>query len=148
MMSWPNQKVPTQPIGNLPSFSNISPKYHLNLFNLTIFYNFINSIWKNSNKCFECGMKMYYKLMTYCCGICMALHWGCTFGAVAFEAIWIFTPMMRLLSILLHPIRKIMAIVLGTCCAPMIETAGLLFSRIHVVNSTGEPPKPLGHLEG
>merc|ERR1719350_103189 len=87
-------------------------------------------------------MKMYYKLMTYCCGICIALHWGCTFGQVAFSAIWMYTPMMRLLSIMLHPIRKIMAIVLGTCCAPFAETMGLLFSRIHVTNSTGEPPKP------
>merc|ERR1712110_326600 len=88
-------------------------------------------------------MKLYYKLMTYCCGCCIALEWGCTFGAVAFSAIWCFTPMMRLLHILLTPFRKIFSIVLGTCMAPYVETLGLFFSRIHVTNSTGEPPKPL-----
>jgi hypothetical protein len=29
---------------------------------------------------------------------------------------------------------------------PIIETWGLIFSRIHVTQSTGEPPKPLGFL--
>ena len=32
--------------------------------------------------------------------------------------------------------------------APMYETAGLLFSRIHVTNSQGPPPKPLGMIDG
>ena len=31
---------------------------------------------------------------------------------------------------------------------PCVETAGLLFARIHVVNSTGTPPKPLGQMDG
>jgi len=29
-----------------------------------------------------------------------------------------------------------------------METAGLIFSRIHVVNSQGTPPKPLGAMDG
>jgi hypothetical protein len=28
-----------------------------------------------------------------------------------------------------------------------METAGLFFSRIHVVNSQGTPPKPLGAMD-
>ena len=32
--------------------------------------------------------------------------------------------------------------------APIVETFGLIFSRIHVTNSTGEAPKPLGQMDG
>ena len=71
-------------------------------------------IWKNSKKCFECGLKCWYQLLTYCCGICHALAWGCTFADVAFAAIWIITPSMRLLSIILHPTKKIMSILLSS----------------------------------
>ena len=104
-------------------------------------------VWTNSRKCFECGFSFYYKLCTYLCGICIALEWGCTFGAVAFSAIWCWTPYMRLMSIALAPTRKIFSIYLSTFVAPCMETAGLLFSRIHVVNSNGAPPKPLGALD-
>jgi len=103
-------------------------------------------IWKNSHKCFSCGMKFVYKLLTYCCGMCIALSWGCTFGEIAFANIWFFTPFMRLLTIVLHPLKKIFSIMLSTFLAPCIETYGLIFSRIHVTNSTGEPPKPLGTI--
>jgi len=103
-------------------------------------------IWQNSHKCFTCGMSFMYKLLTYCCGICIALGWGCTFAEVAFGTIWFYTPYMRLLSIVLHPVKKIYSIMLSTFLAPFMETIGLMFSRIHVVNSQGEPPRPLGEL--
>jgi hypothetical protein len=32
-------------------------------------------------------------------------------------------------------------------CVPCIEACGMCFSRIHVTNSTGEPPLPLGKME-
>ena len=71
-------------------------------------------IWKNAFKCFNCGMALWYKILTYCCGICIALGWGCAFAEVAFGAIWCFTPMMRLLTIVLFPIRKVMSIILSS----------------------------------
>ncbi len=100
-------------------------------------------VWENSHTCFRCGRNLCYKILTYLCGICIALYWGCTFACLAFEAIWCCTPSIRALHICLHPIKKIYAITLGAFLAPMMETLGLLFSRIHVTNSTGEPPKPL-----
>jgi hypothetical protein len=91
-------------------------------------------------------MKCGYNIFTYCCGLCVALYWGCAFAEIAFSAIWCFTPAMRLLSIILYPTKKVMSILLGTFLGPLMETYGLLFSRIHVVNSQGDPPKPLGDL--
>ena len=129
-------------------------------------------VWKNSYKCFNCGRNFCYKLLTFLCGICIALYWGCTFACLAFEAIWLWTPSIRALHIALHPIKKIYSITLGgenhcfsyarnnnnseklnpllflllAFLAPLMETLGLFFSRIHVTNSTGEPPKPLDGL--
>jgi len=56
--------------------------------------------------------------------------------------------MLRLLHITLHPFKKILNILLSTFFGPCYETAGLIFSRIHVTQSQGPPPKPLGAMDG
>ena len=69
-------------------------------------------VWKNSYKCFTCGKNNAYSILTLLCGIISALSWGCTFGCLAFEIIWCITPCVRLLNVLLHPIKKIFSIIL------------------------------------
>ena len=92
-------------------------------------------VWTNSYKCFTCGKNNAYKIMSLLCGICAgkfiqsneyclrfilinyfyilkALFWGCTFGCLSFKIIWCITPSMRLLNIVLHPIKKILQIIL------------------------------------
>lgn len=123
-------------------------------------------MWRNSYKCFTCGKNLCYKILTYLCGICIALAWGCEFACVSFYVIWFFGPMVRLLHIMLHPIKKIYQIYLSSkpssfilkifknslnktlyktvsflieaFLGPCMETFGLLFSRIHVTQSNGE----------
>merc|ERR1719360_213075 len=51
-------------------------------------------------------MKFVYKLLTYLCGMCIALNWGCHYAGLTFTTIWIYTPMIRLLTIAVHPIKK------------------------------------------
>lgn len=71
-------------------------------------------VWQNSYKCFNCGKNLCYQILTYLCGLCVALGWGCSFACVAFGAVWIWTPILRFLSIILHPTKKILAILLGS----------------------------------
>ena len=71
-------------------------------------------VWQNSSRCFTCGKNLCYQLLTYLCGLCVALGWGCTFACVAFSSIWCWTPLLRILSILLHPAKKIISIMLGS----------------------------------
>jgi len=52
------------------------------------------------------------------------------------------------MHIIAHPSRKIIALVLSIFLAPFMETFGLFFSRIHVTNSQGPPPPPLGAMDG
>ena len=69
-------------------------------------------VWRNSYKCFTCGKNNAYKILTFLCGIFAALSWGCTFGCLSFKIIWCITPSMRLLHIILHPVKKILSILL------------------------------------
>jgi hypothetical protein len=106
-------------------------------------------------------------IATYCCGICTALYWGCTFGSLAFFSIWIWTPFMRFLNIVLNPFKQFFYIILSgkkkflplvifyffilihyslVCVAPAVQVASLIFSRIHVTNSTSDAPEPIEFL--
>ena len=105
-------------------------------------------VWRNSFKCFTCGKNLCYKILTYLCGICIALGWGCNFACISFEVIWFWSPFLRALHIMLHPVRKIFQILLSTFLGPMMEVQALLFSRIHVTQSQGPPPKPLDMIDG
>ena len=71
-------------------------------------------VWQNAYKCFDCGKGCCYKLLTLICGLCVSLYWGCFFGYVAFCSIWIWTPFLRMVSIILHPTKKILGICLGS----------------------------------
>ena len=80
-------------------------------------------VWKNSYKCFTCGKNNAYMIMTFLCGIISALSWGCTFGCLSFIIIWCVTPLLRCISIILHPVKKILSILLTS-------NLNLLFSLI------------------
>ena len=80
-------------------------------------------VWKNSYKCFTCGKNLAYSITTLLCGIITALSWGCTFGCLSFHIIWCVTPFLRCLNIVLHPIKKILSIIL---------TSNLHFKLFHL----------------
>ena len=103
-------------------------------------------VWKNSFKCFSCGRDVCYRILTCFCGIPLALYWGCLFAIISFHEIWCTTPFIRCLHVSLYSIRKVSSIILGAIVAPIMETYGMLFSRIHVTMSNAEAPKPLGFL--
>merc|ERR1712110_824256 len=56
-------------------------------------------VWKNSYKCFECWKQLCYTIMTFCCGICIAMEWGCEFAYIAFTHIWFVSPCFKCLEI-------------------------------------------------
>ncbi|CAF1055669.1 unnamed protein product [Brachionus calyciflorus] len=105
-------------------------------------------VWRNSHKCFTCGRNLCYKILTYICGLPLALFWGCVFAMVSFSEIWCVTPHIRCLHVTLYSVKKMLSIILGSILGPIMETYGMIFSRIHITQSQGEPPKPLGSLPG
>ena len=74
----------------------------------------IDCVWKNSYKCFKCGKSLCYKILTLFTGICIALYWGCVFACVSYAIVWFVTPAMRLMHVVLFPIRKILSILLSS----------------------------------
>jgi hypothetical protein len=105
-------------------------------------------VWKNSFKCFTCGKNICYKILTFLCGICIALEWGCVFAQISFNVIWCWGPYLRAMHIMLHPIRKVLQICLSSFVGPVMEVVALIFSRIHVTQSQGPPPKPMDTIDG
>ncbi|CAF1055687.1 unnamed protein product [Brachionus calyciflorus] len=105
-------------------------------------------VWRNSFKCFTCGKNVCYKLLTFFCGICISLAWGCAFAQISFSVIWCFAPYLRALHVVLFPFKKIYSIILASFCGPLFETCGLVLSRIHVTQSQGPPPRPIDAIEG
>ena len=73
-------------------------------------------VWRNSEKCFTGAKNCCYRFLTFICGICIALYWGCEFACLSFYAIWCCTPYLRALHIALHPIKKVYSIMLGSKC--------------------------------
>jgi hypothetical protein len=104
--------------------------------------------WSIAFTVFRCSKKICYVILTCLCACPLAFMWGCKFAIVSFKVIWIITPCMRLIHITLFPLRQILSMCLNTFVGPIVETHGLIFSRISVTNSTGEPPKPLGYMPG
>ncbi|XP_060078224.1 caveolin-1-like [Ylistrum balloti] len=96
--------------------------------------NSIDCVWKNSYWCFNCGKNCCYKFMTCLCGICIALYWGCEFAIIAFDQIWCITPSLRVFSIYCGCAQKFFGTVVNCFLAPVCETFGLMFSKIHVTN--------------
>merc|ERR1712115_184720 len=99
-------------------------------------------VWKNSATCFKCGRDIIYKLVTFFCGIFIALDWGCQFGCLMIDIIWCVVPTLRYMHIALQPVRKTYSILLSTFYAPYMEATGMIFSRIHVTKSDGPAPLP------
>ncbi|XP_053377544.1 caveolin-1-like [Mercenaria mercenaria] len=88
--------------------------------------------WVNGFKCFECGKNVCYRILTLFCGLCIALFWGCEFAVTSFAHIWCYTPFIRDFSIGVGCLKKIFKIVLDCCVAPVCESFGLLFAKIHI----------------
>ena len=107
----------------------------------------MDCVWKNAHSCLDCGLSCCYKLVTFFCGLPIALMWGCGFAMISFYEVWLMTPGIRAFQIILSNLRKLMSIYLGAFVAPFYEVGGLLLSRIHVTTSTGEPPKPFGTMD-
>lgn len=124
-------------------------------------------VWRNSYKCFTCSKNICYKILTFLCGIFIAIFWGCAFAKISFTVIWCWSPALRALHIVLYPIKKILQIFLSSnstsfifvnftlissiliaFVGPCMEVHALIFSRIHVTQSQGPPPKPIDMIDG
>ncbi|XP_069142570.1 caveolin-1-like [Argopecten irradians] len=94
-------------------------------------------IWRLSYCCFNCGKLCAYRCLTFFYGPCIAVYWGCEFAFIAFEQIWLVTPLLRVFAIYCGSCQKLFGIILNCCLAPLCTTCGLFFSQINVANGEG-----------
>jgi len=88
----------------------------------------MDCVWKNSHKCFTCCKDLCYTIMTFCCGICIAMEWGCNFAYIAFVHIWYVTPCFKCLELNCGCCQKLYGMCIHCCLDPICEAIALCFS--------------------
>merc|ERR1712110_595528 len=87
-------------------------------------------VWKNSYKCFECWKQLCYTIMTFCCGICIAMEWGCEFRLHRLHTHLVCQPMLQVprnqLWMLPEIVRPLRALHAGS----MVRGSLSLFQRL------------------
>ncbi|XP_064606148.1 caveolin-1-like [Liolophura sinensis] len=86
-------------------------------------------VWRFSYLCFEFWKNFCYKLATLCCGLCIAMNWGCVFAETAFYHVWYITPALKIMEINCGPWKKCCRICLSCLMDPCCESMGLLFHK-------------------
>ncbi|KAK3102719.1 hypothetical protein FSP39_013424 [Pinctada imbricata] len=87
----------------------------------------IDCVYTCSYKCYECWKGLCYKIATLCCGICIAIEWGCEFAAIAFCHIWCISPCMKIVDINCGLCSRIYRLCIDCCCTPCYESVGGIF---------------------
>ncbi|XP_064606147.1 caveolin-1-like [Liolophura sinensis] len=87
----------------------------------------MNCVWKFTYKCFTLWKQLCYNIATFCCGLCIAMNWGCIFAETAFYHIWYITPYLKWLEINCEPMRKLFRMCLSCCLDPVCESIGTVF---------------------
>ncbi|XP_045164740.2 caveolin-1-like [Mercenaria mercenaria] len=95
----------------------------------------MDCVWKNSYSCFECGKNLCYKLLTFLCGLCIALEWGCEFAMLTYSHVWCWTPCLRDFSITMGCAQKFFQSCLSCCVGPCCEAIGKIFSQVKIQKS-------------
>lgn len=90
----------------------------------------LDCVWKISNKCFELWKNVCYVIMTTCCGICIAMEWGCEFAAIAFYHIWFLTPCVKVLEINCVITQKVLTACMNGCCVPLCEACAVILKGL------------------
>jgi hypothetical protein len=96
----------------------------------------LDGVWKVSYLCFNGTLNCCYKALTVFCAVPLACCWGCKFACLACTNIWCLTPCYRACSIQLAHCRRLLTLIMDSCCGPCCETCGLCLSKIQVKNSS------------
>ncbi|KAL8623140.1 hypothetical protein ACOMHN_063360 [Nucella lapillus] len=87
----------------------------------------IDCVWSNSFRCFNFWKNACYMLNTLCCGMCVAMYWGCEFAGIAFQHVWCITPYFKVLELNCLCTQKLYGICVHCLLDPCCEAFGLLF---------------------
>ena len=88
--------------------------------------------WESSSECFLCWRGLTYRILTMFCGMCLSCVWGIKFAIIAFQHIWIITPLLRSWTIYLNCFQRYWGTCVACCLSPICEISSVIFSRIFV----------------
>ncbi|XP_063401924.1 caveolin-2-like [Mytilus trossulus] len=71
-------------------------------------------VWECSETCYTCWHGLCYGLASCLCSVWIVIYWGFIFGCVAFDHIWIFTPFLKLFTMIMQICRPLKPCI--DCC--------------------------------
>ncbi|KAK3094737.1 hypothetical protein FSP39_005576 [Pinctada imbricata] len=88
-------------------------------------------VWDFSKCMFSCCVECWYGIATILFGFWIALFWGIQFGILAFQNVWICSPIFKCTKLNTECIRHCCNLYLGCCLTPLTESCGGIFVKFH-----------------
>ncbi|XP_054722096.1 caveolin-3-like [Uloborus diversus] len=87
-----------------------------------------DQVWRFAYVLFA-GTKLWvYKVLAAVCAMPCGLFWGLVFSLLSIASVWIITPAMRIVDVLLHIIRRVWGGLVRATLDPVFQSAGLLIA--------------------
>jgi hypothetical protein len=71
-------------------------------------------------------------MLTILFGIPLTIIYGIILASVEFFFIWMITPMIQTVIMIIKSFKRFVRVVLATCLGPIIETMALYFSKVNI----------------
>uniref|UniRef100_A0A667WS60 Caveolin n=1 Tax=Myripristis murdjan TaxID=586833 RepID=A0A667WS60_9TELE len=92
----------------------------------------LDGVWKTSYTTFTVSKYWCYRILTAILGIPVSLLWGFLFACLSFCHIWAVMPCIKSCLIESQCVSQIYSLAVHTCCDPLFEAVGKIFSRVRV----------------
>ncbi|KAL5014425.1 hypothetical protein ScPMuIL_008695 [Solemya velum] len=99
----------------------------------------LDCVWKNTKICHDGTMNICYKILGAVFGFPIAFFCGLKFACLSFSTIWIMTPCIRGIKIMLTTLKSCYAAWLRCLMDPFWESCGLLFNNVRATFTKDQP---------
>merc|ERR1712152_114722 len=86
-------------------------------------------VWKLAFVLFSQTKLWIYKILSAVVAIPLALIWALVFALLTVVHVWILSPALRLLDLILAVVKKVVVGVIGATLGPVCATLGLIFGK-------------------
>jgi len=86
-------------------------------------------IWRSAFILFTGSRYWIYRLLSALLALPLALVWGIAFSLITFVSVWLATPVLRILDVVLFYIRKVVVALMQTAVEPVASAFGACFHK-------------------
>merc|ERR1712126_448406 len=86
-------------------------------------------IWRSAFILFTGSRYWVYRLLSALLALPLALVWGLAFSLITFFSVWLATPVLRILDVVLFYIRRVWVALMQTAVEPVANALGAIFHK-------------------